>query len=108
MSFLVEGGLLGLHTSLDLVVTKTIRIPALCIGTLPHDVRLIMDRDTPITSTIWLVRLPHVWTELHLLVDQGPIDTSREVTTLVFNISQEPIKVPKGTVVSRLVSVSLE
>lgn len=110
MSFLIDDGdHLGLRTSFDLVVSKTIIIPALCVGTLPHNnIKVIMNPQPDRVSELWLVRLPIALSELNLLVDQGPIDPTQEITTKVLNLNHRAFKVAAGRVISRLVSVSLE
>ena len=103
MSFrLVDGG--GDYSTLELPAATTIRIPPMCMASIPHNIR-VLSQD--IETVLWIARLPHAWEALNLLVDQGPLSLSDRLCTHVFNLSNRQVKIPRGAVVSQLISLRL-
>lgn len=88
-------------TELDLPADHTMHVPPLCCAIIPHSIRLL---PTAQHTVVLLTRVPGVFAEKHLWVDQGPL-VAGDITTAVFNISNRPIKIKRGEVISRLICV---
>lgn len=86
------------RSTVDLPVPFTILIPALCPGKITHGYRLGKDTDD---TLVWLVQAPGTFEQEGLLVVSSPVETG-EIITWLFNISNVPVTLRKGRVVSRL------
>lgn len=85
----------------DLMASKNIYIPPLCTALIPHGIKVeTQSRQT----VVMIVRTPGTFGKA-LLVDSGPVDEDEEVYTSVFNLSKDRIRIQKGQVISRLVSL---
>jgi len=85
-----------------LPVRNSVAIPALCVGVLPHGMELTLDDS--LQSWVMLVREPGMLTIRGLWIDQGPVKTG-PITTTVFNMTNQEVRIRKGEVVSRLLRV---
>ena len=99
----------GLH--LVLVALSTIEIPPLCGAVIPHGLLFegggLRPRDRGMSEPSCdavMVSAPHVFERKSLLVDSCLVQDG-EVTTCVFNLSKERVKIRKGESVSVLVAL---
>ncbi len=82
-----------------LLVDKTIIIPPLSIGRIPHD------RDLRANGcSVYMFSQPNTFSMLNLLINPRPVEDG-EVITYVFNLSNQPVKVRRGDIISRLVAL---
>ncbi len=88
-------------TRVPLSLSKATYIEPLSKALIRHGISLA---DTPRDADVWLVREPNSLLKLNLLVDQGPIYAG-EVITTVFNLSDQPVRIAKGEVISWLVEM---
>lgn len=100
MSFYMAGEELPRY-SLDLPAAKTIFIAPLAAGIIYHGLSM---GEVDSTCTVLLVRVPGTF-EKSIIVDSGPVDLDKELYTSVFNISNKRLRIAKGQVISRLISV---
>ena len=91
----------GLH--LVLVALSTIEIPPLCGAVIPHGLLFEKTMSDPSCDAV-MVSAPHVFERKSLLVDSSLVQDG-EVTTCVFNLSKERVKIRKGESVSVLVAL---
>jgi hypothetical protein len=101
MSFYLTGEELPRY-SLDLPAAKTIFIAPLAAGIIYHSISV---EETDAACIVLLVRTPGTF-EKSIIVDSGPIELNgNELYTSVFNISDKRLRIAKGQVISRLISV---
>lgn len=105
MSFFVDPDHRVWHIELPLPAYTTIRVPPMCMATIPHRIRVTPNGASPPAFQIWLMRNPEAWAELNLIVDTGVIDPTQDVVTRVFNLSNRSVKIERGKVISYLVSI---
>ena len=80
----------------NLVASKNIFVSALTFARIPHDIHI------EITGRVWIVRHgPEVLEERGLLVDCGPVFDG-PIYTLVFNMTNETVRISRGDSISRL------
>ncbi len=100
------------HRPFKLAAFNSVRVPALCLGMVPHRLTLrthpggldMETLETPPHSFILLVGEPNVLMSHGLLIVPRVI-TDGDVFTHVFNLSNKEMLVRKGEVLSRLVRV---
>jgi len=83
---------------------RTVVIPALCTGVIPHDITLRTAPADYTLSWVMLVSEPGVLFNEGLLVVSGPMNDG-EVTTTVFNLSNKEKRLAKSVCISRLIKV---
>ena len=88
---------------IDLPAGEPVTVFPLCVGNIHH--KLIIEFDMG-GSTVILMRTPGVFLEKNLIVDCGPIESGGVVTT-VFNYSNRAVRINRGDIISRLISVRL-
>lgn len=94
---------MGPKKPIPLVVSHTIQIEAQTMARVRHDLTLSREVNG-ISPTVIVMRAPDTFTNLMLLVDQGPIDDG-EIWTSVFNMSNARVRVQKGDVISLLLEI---
>lgn len=90
-------------SQIDLPAGEPVTVFPLCVGNIHH--KLIIEFDMG-GSTVILMRTPGVFLEKNLIVDCGPIESGSVVTT-VFNYSNRAVRINRGDIISRLISVRL-
>lgn len=86
--------------SFDLKVGKDMWIPELSVGVLSHELEL----EVMFCTAMLIAASQDVMTQRNLLMHACVVE-SGPLYTVVFNLSQDGIKVPKGAVVSRLIGL---
>ena len=86
---------------IDLPAGEPVTVFPLCVGNIHH--KLIIEFDMG-GSTVILMRTPGVFLGRNLIVDCGPVESGSVVTT-VFNYSNKAVKINRGDIVSRLISL---
>lgn len=93
-------------TTLLLTAATTIRVPPLGMARIPHMLTIVCPGEG-ITGHVWIMREAKALREMNLIVDTGILDTSLEVETTVFNLSNRQVKIARGDCISRLLWIPL-
>ena len=89
-------------SQIDLPAGEPVTVFPLCVGNIHHN--LTIDLDKGGSAITLIMRTPGVFLEKNLIVDCGPIESGSVVTT-VFNYSNRAVRINRGDIVSRLISL---
>ena len=100
----LQGGVQLYNRPIPLPALHSVAVPALCMAVIPHGLELISVPDDREDSLVMLVKGTNILTTRGLLIEQGPL-CDGIVTTVVFNMTNQELRIRKGEVVSHLIRV---
>lgn len=83
-----------------LEASRTVIVPELSFAVIPHGIHL-----GPGQELVVLIAEDNVFVDKHLLVSVELVTRGEEITTKVFNLSSKRVRLPKGSIVSQLVTL---